>query len=72
MEVPCGAVHDQPAVSDRVTSAFGVPVLRMLKLSDEDVIERLRQGHSDALPILFDRFRRLVLKIASRILRDAG
>ena len=72
MEESCGAVHDQPAVSDRVTSAFGVPVLRMLKLSDEDVIERLRQGHSDALPILFDRFRRLVLKIASRILRDAG
>jgi RNA polymerase sigma-70 factor, ECF subfamily len=65
-------VHDQPAVPGRLTSAFGVPVLRMLKLSDEDVIERLRQGDSDALPILFDRFRRLVLKIASRILRDSG
>ncbi len=65
-------MNDQPAVPARVTSAFGVPVLRMLKLSDEDVIERLCQGHSDALPILFDRFRRLVLKIASRILRDPG
>src|SRR5262249_53089528 len=44
----------------------------MLKLSDEDLIERLRQGHSDALPLLFDRFYRLVLKIAVRILRDPG
>src|SRR6516164_10003272 len=44
----------------------------MLRLSDEDVIERLRQGHSDALPLLFDRFYRLVLKIALRILRDPG
>jgi len=44
----------------------------MLKLSDEDVVERICQGHSDALPILFDRFYRLVLKIALRILRDPG
>ena len=44
----------------------------MLKLSDEDVIERLRQGHSDALSLLFDRFYRLVLRIAVRILRDPG
>lgn len=54
------------------TAAFAAPVVRMLKLSDEDVMERLRQGHPDALPILFDRFYRLVLKIALRILRDPG
>src|SRR5712692_9663386 len=47
-------------------------MVRMLKLSDEDVMERLRNGHPDALPILFDRFYRLVLRIASRILRDPG
>ncbi len=47
-------------------------MVRMLKLSDEDVVERICQGHSDALPILFDRFYRLVLKIALRILRDPG
>src|SRR5262245_35488399 len=47
-------------------------MVRMLKLSDEDVVERLCQGYSDALPILFDRFYRLVLKIALRILRDPG
>jgi RNA polymerase sigma-70 factor (ECF subfamily) len=44
----------------------------MTNLSDEDVIERLRQGNAEALQILFDRFYRLVLKVALRILRDRG
>lgn len=44
----------------------------MPDLTDEDVMERLRQGHPDALATLFDRFYRLVLKIALRILRDPG
>ena len=65
-------MHNQPVVPQPATSTFGIPVVRMLKLSDEDVIERLCQGHSDALPLLFDRFYRLVLKIAMRILRDPG
>src|SRR5712691_11815556 len=62
----------QPVVPDAATSAFSVPPVRMLNLSDEDVMEQLRQGHPEALPILFDRFYRLVLKIALRILRDHG
>lgn len=65
-------LHNQPVVPDPATCAFGVSVVRMLNLSDEDVMEQLRQGHPDALPILFDRFYRLVLKIALRILRDSG
>jgi RNA polymerase sigma-70 factor, ECF subfamily len=64
--------HHQRVVPDRVISAFDVPIVRMQSLSDEDVMERLRQGHPDALPILFDRFYRLVLKVALRILRDPG
>src|SRR5437660_1481858 len=44
----------------------------MLNLSDEEVMEQLRQGHPDALVILFDRFYRLVLSVALRILRDRG
>src|SRR2546425_6972343 len=44
----------------------------MPNLSDEDVMEQLCQGHPEALPTLFDRFYRLVLKIALRILRDPG
>src|SRR5215475_15039209 len=39
-------------------------------MTDEDVMEQRRNGNPDALPILFDRFHRLVLKIARRILRD--
>src|SRR5713226_4270548 len=59
-------------VPDAATFGFGVPIVRMLELSDQVVMEQLRQGHPDALPILFDRFYRLVLKIALRILRDPG
>jgi len=44
----------------------------MPTLSDEEVMEQLCQGHPEALPTLFDRFYRLVLKIALRILRDPG
>jgi RNA polymerase sigma-70 factor (ECF subfamily) len=65
-------VQNQPVVTDAATSPFGIPVVRAPNLSDEGVMEQLRQGHPDALPILFDRFYRLVLKIALRILRDAG
>src|SRR5262245_22638930 len=44
----------------------------MQDLSDEEIIAQVRQGHPDALLILFDRFHRLVLKVALRILRDPG
>ena len=63
-------LNDQPAVPDPATSAFGVRIVRIPNMSDEEVIEQLRNGHADGLKILFDRFHRLVLKIALRILRD--
>jgi RNA polymerase sigma-70 factor (ECF subfamily) len=63
---------DQPFVPDTATPAFAVPILRMRDLTDEDVMEQLREGHPNALSILFDRFHRLVLKVALRILRDRG
>ena len=65
-------MENHTVASQSATSAFGVPIGRMSNLSDEDVIERIRQGHTDALSILFDRFYRLVLRIAMRILRDPG
>jgi len=65
-------MHNQPAAPNTATSAFRVPILRMPDLTDEDVMEQLREGHPNALPILFDRFHRLVLKVALRILRDPG
>ena len=65
-------MHNQPVVPDPATPAFRVPIVRIPNMSDEDVMEQLRKGHADALAISFDRFHRLVLKIALRILRDAG
>src|SRR5690242_6274584 len=61
---------NQPAVPRPITSALGVPVVRMQDLTDEDVIQRMREGDPDALPVLFDRFYRFVLKVALTILRD--
>src|SRR5260370_37293337 len=48
--------------------SYGESVL----LSDELLMVHLGQGHSDALAVLFDRYHRLVLNVALRILRDTG
>ena len=65
-------MHNEPVVPQPVTTAFSVPRVRMPELTSEYLIMRLRQGHADALPILFDRFHRLVLNIALKIVRDPG
>jgi RNA polymerase sigma-70 factor, ECF subfamily len=65
-------VHNRPVVPAPATSVFGVLTVLKQKMTDEDVMEQLRNGNPDALRILFDRFHRLVLKIALRILRDPG
>src|ERR1700761_8610313 len=41
-------------------------------LSDEDLMLQLREGDGDALAVLFDRYNRLIMSIALRILRDVG
>ena len=41
-------------------------------LSDEDLMAQVHAGHDDALAVLFDRYHRLVLSIALRIVRDPG
>jgi len=63
-------MRDQPVAPNTATSAFRGPFLGMRDWTDEDVIKQLREGNPNALPILFDRFHRLVLKVALRILRD--
>jgi len=40
--------------------------------SDEELIHQLRQGHQDALSVLFDRHYRLVFSVALKILHDHG
>lgn len=46
------------------------PVLRLP--NDEDIISRISAGDSEALKLLLDRYSRLVLGIANRILHDHG
>lgn len=59
--------------SDRTISRpHPVGYSRLGQLSDEHLMDRLRAGHPDALAVLFDRYHRLVLSVALRILRDAG
>jgi len=45
---------------------------RLSQLRDEDLMKHLQGGQADALAVLFDRYHRLVLSIARRILREAG
>lgn len=42
------------------------------RLSDEQLMLQVQQGNGDAFTILFDRFNRLVLSIALRIVHDAA
>ncbi len=45
---------------------------QLQRLSDEQLMLVLQQGQSNALAVLFDRYERLVLSIALKIVRDAG
>jgi RNA polymerase sigma-70 factor (ECF subfamily) len=43
---------------------------QLLRSSDEELVLRLQAGQHDALSVLFQRFHRLVLAVAIRIVRD--
>jgi hypothetical protein len=40
------------------------------KMSDVELLAVLRDGQSEALAVLFDRFHRLILNLTARIVRD--
>jgi RNA polymerase sigma-70 factor, ECF subfamily len=42
------------------------------RLPDEQLMTCLQEGQSDALAVLFDRYQKLVLSIAVKIVRDPG
>jgi hypothetical protein len=44
----------------------------MQDLKDEKLMAQLQAGQADALAVLFDRYHRLVLGIALKIVRDRG
>ena len=56
-------------MNSRDTSSCG-PEFRLLP--DDALMKFVKEGHPDALAVLFDRYRRLVLSVAWQILRDKG
>ena len=50
--------------------ACGVRFSGLAALPDNEVMHHLKAGNHDAMAVLFDRYHRLVLSIALRILRD--
>ena len=44
----------------------------MKDFTDDELMIQVKEGNGDALAVLFDRYHRLVLSIALRIVRDAG
>jgi RNA polymerase sigma-70 factor (ECF subfamily) len=47
-----------------------VSLAHLQRLSDEQLMACLQEGQSDALAVLFDRYQKLVLSIALKIVRD--
>jgi RNA polymerase sigma-70 factor (ECF subfamily) len=50
----------------------GLTYRELSRLADSDLMVHLRSGHNDALGVLFDRYHRLILSVAFKILRDAA
>ena len=55
-----------------LTEPCGLSYRELQRLTDDDLMEHLRLSHDEALTILFDRYHRIVLRIALKILRDKG
>jgi RNA polymerase sigma-70 factor, ECF subfamily len=60
-------MHSFPTPATR-----GPSLAELARLNDEQLMASLKTGCNDALAILFDRYHRLVLSIALRIVRDPG
>lgn len=50
----------------------GLSFDQLRALSDEQLIVHVKNRHGDALGILFDRYHRLILHVALKVLRDVG
>lgn len=65
-------MHPSSPKANLTASGRHVSFASLQKLSDEELISQLAQGCDDALAVLFDRYHRLVLSIALKIVRDPG
>ena len=61
-----------PDADFRIDEPCNLTFDELRALDDELVMAHLGSGHDDALGVLFDRYHRLVLHVALRILRDVG
>jgi len=50
----------------------GLSLDELKRLPDESLMTHLQAGHADVLAIIFDRYYRLILSVAMKILRDVG
>ena len=57
-------------VNGRPKEPCGLGFEQLSKLADPDLIAHLKAGHNDALAVLFDRYHRLILSVAFKILHD--
>jgi RNA polymerase sigma-70 factor (ECF subfamily) len=60
------------SINPRVLHGEPLPWAQLQRLPDEQLMARLQEGQSDALAVLFDRYQKLVLSIALKIVRDPG
>lgn len=65
-------MSDLNSSSLRVRNAETLSSAQLQSLSDEQLMASLQAGQGDALAVLFDRYQKLVLSIALRIVRDPG
>jgi RNA polymerase sigma-70 factor, ECF subfamily len=62
-----------PSANSPFTRSVQSPTFDKLKgLDDAELMEHLKGGCNDALAVLFDRYHRLILSIALKIVRDPG
>jgi RNA polymerase sigma-70 factor (ECF subfamily) len=60
------------SITPSVPHAKPMSWAELQRQSDEQLMTSLQQGQNDALAILFDRYQKLVLSIALKIVRDPG
>src|SRR5215813_179794 len=56
----------------KISEPCGFALDELKRLPDELLMAHLQAGHADVLAIIFDRYYRLVLSVAMKILRDLG
>jgi len=59
-----------PTSTNELREPCGLAYQELVNLSDEKIMLHLAAGHGDAVAVLFDRYSRLVLNIAGKIVHD--